>query len=289
MPKKFYIGDLHFGDEQVLWLDNRPFRSIQEMDDALIRNWRSAVGPDDTVYVLGDMFRENMPARERDAVMAQLPGTKILIYGNHDGAWTEGFESGHHIRTVQDRYRKVVLCHYPLIAYPGFYDGAVHLYAHVHAGFEAGLAGKIRSCLENLYGKPCRMYDVGCMKPWMGYVPRTLGEIESGWEAYNKTAGGKYSPEIGSMLTLSTAHISERTADMLAREPDSDFMGLSVYDKSIGDGESYGWFIYLPERYNSGIPDDLRRCLERARALGCGILCLDQDGPLDPDLSVYDW
>lgn len=289
MPKKFYIGDLHFGDALVLWLDNRPFRSVQEMESALVRNWQNAVGPEDTVYVLGDMFRAGMPAAERGAIMEQLPGKKIMIYGNHD-EWTEGFEGGHHIRTVQDRYKKAVLCHYPLVAYPEFYDGAVHLYAHVHAGFEAGLAGKIRSCLEGLYKKPCRMYNVGCMMPWMGYTPRTLEEIETAYAKCKLNDAHGYKPETCSMLTLSTGHVSGATAEMLDREGDLNAMGVSVYPKAAGGGEKFGWYVYLPGNCAAdSIPDDLRRCLAKTRALGCQVLCLDCDGPEDPELETYDW
>ena len=38
-----------------------------------------------------------------------------------------------------------------------------------------------------------------------------------------------------------------------------------------------------------GIPDDLRRCLAIAQNHGCGVLCLDTDGPENPALKSYDW
>ncbi len=31
--------------------------------------------------------------------------------------------------------------------------------------------------MRELYGKPSRMYNVGCMLPYMDYTPRTLEEI----------------------------------------------------------------------------------------------------------------
>lgn len=31
--------------------------------------------------------------------------------------------------------------------------------------------------MQELYGKPCLMYNVGAMMPWMDYTPRTLDEI----------------------------------------------------------------------------------------------------------------
>lgn len=31
--------------------------------------------------------------------------------------------------------------------------------------------------MEELYAKPCQMFNVGVMMPWMDYTPRTLDEI----------------------------------------------------------------------------------------------------------------
>lgn len=33
----YYIGDLHFGHENVIKFDHRPFGSVEEMDKALIQ------------------------------------------------------------------------------------------------------------------------------------------------------------------------------------------------------------------------------------------------------------
>ncbi len=43
MPKIFFTGDLHFGHENVLAFDKRPFASIEEMDTELIRRWNNEV------------------------------------------------------------------------------------------------------------------------------------------------------------------------------------------------------------------------------------------------------
>ena len=50
----FYIADMHLGHENVIPYDNRPFRSVNEMNRALIDNWNRKVGKDDDVYIIGD-------------------------------------------------------------------------------------------------------------------------------------------------------------------------------------------------------------------------------------------
>lgn len=52
------------------------------MNEMMVRNWNTMVNPEDTVYILGDMFMgkrvESMAYTER------LNGTKLLVPGNHD-------------------------------------------------------------------------------------------------------------------------------------------------------------------------------------------------------------
>ena len=43
MSKVFFTGDLHFGHENVLAFDHRPFETVEEMDAELIRRWNHKV------------------------------------------------------------------------------------------------------------------------------------------------------------------------------------------------------------------------------------------------------
>lgn len=57
-----YIGDLHFGHENVIRFDDRPFANVREMDSAMIRLWNQRVAKEDDVYILGDFaFRNEHP------------------------------------------------------------------------------------------------------------------------------------------------------------------------------------------------------------------------------------
>ena len=52
----FFTADLHIGHANIIKLNKRPFKTIEEMDNALIDNWNAKVTPNDTVYILGDVF-----------------------------------------------------------------------------------------------------------------------------------------------------------------------------------------------------------------------------------------
>ena len=82
MGKQFYIADWHYDHANCIAFDNRPFKSVNEMNEALIERWNNVVSDDDVVYILGDMFWCNW--RDALPVLDQLHGRKILIKGNHD-------------------------------------------------------------------------------------------------------------------------------------------------------------------------------------------------------------
>jgi calcineurin-like phosphoesterase family protein len=80
--KTFVIADTHFGHENIIKYESRPFKNTEEMNQALIKNWNSVVGEKDIVYFLGDFA---LCSKEKIIEIGQqLKGYKILIYGNHD-------------------------------------------------------------------------------------------------------------------------------------------------------------------------------------------------------------
>ena len=43
MNQVFFTADLHFGHENVIKFDNRPFESVKETDTELMRRWNNKV------------------------------------------------------------------------------------------------------------------------------------------------------------------------------------------------------------------------------------------------------
>lgn len=179
MCKKFYIADWHYGHANCLHFDNRPFKTVEEMNATLVRNWNDVVTPADVAYVLGDMFW--CKSSEAQPVLNQLNGTKILIRGNHDrsndGAFLRKFSKVTDYLEVEDSGRHVVLSHYPIVCFKNHFYGWYHLYGHVHTSFEYQMMEHDKFLMSELYGKQCQMFNVGAMMPWMNYTPRTLDEI----------------------------------------------------------------------------------------------------------------
>ena len=77
MAKKFYISDCHFGHENVIQFDKRPFASAEEMDLVMIEKWKECVKNDDEVYIIGDFcYRSD---KEPIWYLKRLPGKKYLV------------------------------------------------------------------------------------------------------------------------------------------------------------------------------------------------------------------
>lgn len=81
--KSFVIADLHFGHKNIINLCNRPFASVDIMNEYLILAWNNIVSKQDRVYILGD-FALTRNKQEVANYVSQLNGQKYLIMGNHD-------------------------------------------------------------------------------------------------------------------------------------------------------------------------------------------------------------
>lgn len=82
MSETFFIADLHFGHKKIIEFEkeHRPFATIEEHNEELIKRWNEKVTKNDSVWVLGDFCfgKQNLEIADR------LNGTKRLVMGNHD-------------------------------------------------------------------------------------------------------------------------------------------------------------------------------------------------------------
>lgn len=181
--KIFFTSDLHFGHENVIRFDNRPFNTVEEMDEEMIKRWNAKVGKGDIVYVLGD-FIWKAATNEAVSIIRRLNGQIILIKGNHDrflhNAAAKKALAG--IKDYDDicvtledgTTRRCILSHYFIPFYNGHRYQAIHLHGHSH--FTEESAEEVRITTElNEKGYDLKIYNVGCI--YWNYTPVTLDEI----------------------------------------------------------------------------------------------------------------
>lgn len=77
----FFSADQHWYHLNVIRYCNRPYSSVEEMNEDMVSKWNSVVGPQDSVYVLGDV---SLAFRPVEVFSPRLNGTRFLVPGNHD-------------------------------------------------------------------------------------------------------------------------------------------------------------------------------------------------------------
>lgn len=168
----YYIADLHLGHENIIRLSHRPFSSVDEMDETLIRNWNNRITPKDDVYILGDLcFRTHHDNMLH--YISQLNGKKHLIIGNHDKELIKNDDLRRYFveitsyKEISDNGQSLVLFHYPLVEWNGYYRDTIHLYGHIHNNYHNDTSKYIRG-VKNAYNVGVDVLD---------YEPKTLKEI----------------------------------------------------------------------------------------------------------------
>jgi calcineurin-like phosphoesterase family protein len=177
--KTLFIADLHLGHANCLKFDARPWDTIDEMDEALIKRWNRKVRPEDHVYVLGDFAYRNRTSVKD--YTDQLHGHIHLIRGNHDKRSVEYESCFEEVVDYKDISvevngvkRRVIMSHYFMPFYNGHYYDTIMLHGHTHKTEESVIEEQIKEEIRGR-GIRCEAYNVGCM--WQDYEPQTLEEI----------------------------------------------------------------------------------------------------------------
>lgn len=133
-PRTFVIADTHFNDADILAYEGRPFGSVEEMDDEIVRRWNIDVRPGDTVWLLGDVGKEGEGRLSLREIFGRLNGDITLVRGNHDTLPDSFYVDELGIRKVYDHPVIVdgfwILSHEP--AYVGMRSPYANVYGHVH-------------------------------------------------------------------------------------------------------------------------------------------------------------
>ena len=144
MGTLWFTSDQHFGHDKIRIYCDRPFKSVDEMNEAMIASWNSVVKPKDTVFQIGDFFISGVEEARR--IRGRLNGKICLIRGNHDKTaeqMSDAFEwiKDYHELKISDSdsddgFERIVLSHYAFRVWNRSRKGAWHLYGHSHCGLD---------------------------------------------------------------------------------------------------------------------------------------------------------
>ena len=115
----YFTSDLHFNHDKPFIFKERGFETVKEMNEAIINNFNKKIGPEDSLYILGDVVIGDV--EDGIGYLSRLPGKKYIIIGNHDSeAKVEMYNTvpsvtvlGYGYNYKYSEKKKFFLSHYP--------------------------------------------------------------------------------------------------------------------------------------------------------------------------------
>lgn len=148
----FFTSDLHLRHKNILTFENRPYETLDDMNEDLIHIWNKTVKKNDTVFNLGDFCFGSY--EKWVEILEQLNGEIHHIKGNHDSSETlkklhkngylkEIHMVGHYMKT----HKHVLhLTHYPMEI--GNRPRIWSLHGHIH-GHQSKMLNQINLCIDS--------------------------------------------------------------------------------------------------------------------------------------------
>ncbi len=129
----FFTGDQHFFHRNIVQYCDRPFGSVEEMNEAIIKRHNEVVKDTDRVIHLGD-FTLVKNSTEIFHIIKRLKGDHTFLEGSHD-IWLKN-KNYNQIweKKINDHY--VVCCHYSMRVWPRSHYNSWQLYGHSHGRLE---------------------------------------------------------------------------------------------------------------------------------------------------------
>ena len=145
-------------------------RTTSQQVICIVSYWNAVIRPEDEVYILGDvLFKINSSS---PLYLDRMNGKKHLIIGNHDkrnlkiDRFRALFDSIDNYLEVIDEDRRVILFHYPIVEWDGYYRGYYHLYGHIHNNDNE--ANRIMQAVPNAFNVGVDLND---------FTPQTLTQL----------------------------------------------------------------------------------------------------------------
>ena len=165
----FFTADLHLGHNTPIKLGGRPFESVEQEADILIRNINDMCCQKDDLYILGD-FAYRIPIDRVNYHLSRIKPRIHWVNGNHDRGYQPEpglvIEKTDYIRL---KYDHMIFClsHYPYEYWDRERYGGYMLHGHIHSRGDS-------------YNK--KMHDIGWKRYDVGvdandYYPVSLYQI----------------------------------------------------------------------------------------------------------------
>ena len=135
---RYFISDTHAHHQRIIELCQRPFESVEEMNEVMAENINSVVGRNDRLIHVGDFsyggraeiteWRNRLNCRDI-----------VLVIGNHDKyiRKSKTLQRELFTKVEADMFIKIQgvkthVYHFPCVEWDAWFGGGWHLHGHVH-------------------------------------------------------------------------------------------------------------------------------------------------------------
>lgn len=135
MADIWFSSDLHFGHANIITFCNRPFQSVDEMNEKLIEWHNEFVRPQDHWWFLGDLTMRRGGKKDEDwlkSIVSRMNGHKRIVLGNHDHLRPRAYiEAGFEKVFGSWRMDGFILSHIPIHPY-SMSSARACVHGHIH-------------------------------------------------------------------------------------------------------------------------------------------------------------
>lgn len=162
----YFMSDLHYGHQNILSIDKRPYQTIEEMNEYIRRELSTKLRKTDVLFDLGDLFWKSVNIKEAREVLDSIPcNSKFKVVGNHDPYKHYLTEEIGQTNNLCDRFKLVAdlfdihvkyegveylvsLSHYPILDWNHMYQGGIHIYGHTHGHTDSWVSRNSRLMID---------------------------------------------------------------------------------------------------------------------------------------------
>jgi len=171
----WFSADTHFSHANMILYANRPFKTVEEMNETLIKKWNDRVKKTDTVFFLGDFCFKNGPNGKKgegenikaEEWISKLNGRIVFIKGNHD--------NNNSLKTIMTE---------AVIEIGGHKISLIHNPAHADNNFKFTFCGHVHNKWKFQATKRNVLINVG-VDVW-GFQPVSYQKIMEGFTKWKK-------------------------------------------------------------------------------------------------------
>lgn len=155
-------SDQHFGHSNIINFSNRPFNTVDEMDQALVDNFNDYVGANDISIWVGDV--SFVSEKRTNEILNQCNGYKILVIGNHDLKKRKlkimDFDETRLLCLVDFTDVTLLFSHYPMFNMQALHGSYINVHGHLHINYGIDSPQHINVCCEYHNYRPVNLKEI---------------------------------------------------------------------------------------------------------------------------------